>query len=127
MQVTLKWTLALFGIGCMGIAMSHIALGPSVIPGSVPVNATMDSEDRFYASIFLGFGAAMFWCSQKLAERGNVLQFLLLIFFVGGCARTVSALQVGMPNMFFQTMWALEFILPPVFWFWWRKAYSDTE
>jgi len=124
MATTLKILIAVFGITCIGIALGHIAIGPSAIPGSVPVNATMDSEDRFYATLFLGFGAALFWCSQNLRERGGVFKFLLLIFFLGGCARIVSAIQVGPPNLFFQILWALELILPPIFWFWWQRAYG---
>jgi hypothetical protein len=108
----------------MGIAFTHIAIGPSAIPGSIPVNATMDSEDRFYATLFLGFGAAMFWCSQQLKERAGVFKALLLVFFLGGVARIVSAAQVGLPNEFFQILWALELILPPILWFWHRKAYA---
>jgi hypothetical protein len=40
----LRWFLAAFGLVCVGIALTHIAFGPGSIPGSVPVNATMDSE-----------------------------------------------------------------------------------
>ncbi|MEM8918578.1 MAG: DUF4345 domain-containing protein [Pseudomonadota bacterium] len=128
MQSALKILILLFGLTCMGIALSHIAIGPSVIPGSVPVNATMDSEDRFYATMFLGFGAALVWCSRDLAARGGLFQALLLIFFLGGIARAISAAQVGLPNLTFQILWALELILPPIFWLWWRKAFSaDTS
>ncbi|MEP2989280.1 MAG: DUF4345 domain-containing protein [Parasphingorhabdus sp.] len=122
-HATFKILIAIFGITCIGIALMHIAIGPSAIPGSVPVNATMDSEDRFYATLFLGFGAALVWCSQKLQQRGEVFKFLMLIFFLGGCARIVSAVQVGPPNLMFQILWALELILPPIFWYWHRKAF----
>ncbi len=125
MQTALKYLTAIFGIICIAIALVHIAIGPSAIPGSVPVNATMDSEDRFYATLFLGFGAALVWCSQNLRERGGVFKALLLIFFLGGVARIVSAVLVGMPNEFFQILWALELILPPVFWLWWKKAFAE--
>lgn len=124
MQVTLRVLIAIFGLVCMGIAFTHIAIGPSAIPGSIPVNATMDSEDRFYATLFLGFGVAMFWCSQQLKERGGVFKALLLVFFLGGVARIISAAQVGLPNEFFQILWAMELILPPILWFWHRKAYA---
>ena len=125
MQNALKILIAIFGLVCIAISLMHIAIGPSAIPGSVTVNATMDSEDRFYSTMFLGFGAALVWCSQNLKERAGVFNFLLLVFFLGGCARIVSAIQVGPPNLFFQIMWALELILPPVFWWWHRKAFEE--
>ncbi len=127
MQTALKILVFIFGAVCVGIAFIHIAIGPSAIPGSVPVNATMDSEDRFYATLFLGFGAALVWCSRDLAARGGVFKALLLVFFLGGIARCVSALQVGMPNGFFQMLWALELILPPVFWLWWRRHFDGER
>jgi hypothetical protein len=60
-----------------------------------------------------------------LRERGGVFKALLLVFFLGGVARMVSAVQVGMPNEFFQILWALELILPPMLWFWWKKAFAE--
>jgi hypothetical protein len=57
---------SLFGLVCTGIALAHLAIGPHSIPGSIPVNATMDSEDRFYATLFLGFGLAVVWTSRDL-------------------------------------------------------------
>ena len=59
MQGALRAFVALFGAACVAIALTHIFVGPSSIPGSIPVNPTMDSEDRFYATLFLGFGASV--------------------------------------------------------------------
>ncbi|MEI4506764.1 DUF4345 domain-containing protein [Sphingopyxis sp. CCNWLW253] len=107
---------ALFGTVCVVIALAHIALGPAAIPGSVPVNATMDSEDRFYATLFLGYGAAMIWSSRALVQRRDVFGALLLIFFLGGIARIVSALAVGLPNTLFIVLGSVELLLPPILW-----------
>lgn len=107
---------ALFGGVCMAIALAHIAIGPAAIPGSVPVNATMDSEDRFYATLFLGYGAAMIWCSRALAERRRCFGALLLVFFLGGIARIISAIAVGPPNMLFIILGGVELLLPPILW-----------
>lgn len=123
MQAALKVLIFIFGAVCIAIALVHVAIGPSAIPESVPVNATMDSEDRFYATLFGGFGAALIWCSRDLAGRAGVFHALLLVFFLGAVARGVSAYQVGLPNSFFQLMWALEALLPPIFWWWHKKAF----
>ena len=122
MSAILKYVIFIFGITCIGISLLHILIGPSAIPGSVPVNATMDSEDRFYATLFLGFGAALTWCGQDLRNRGAVLKVLLFVFFLGGVARAISALQVGLPNTFFQLMWVLELTLPPLLWIWYERT-----
>ena len=107
---------ALFGAVCMAIALAHIALGPAAIPGSIPVNATMDSEDRFYATLFLGFGAAMIWCSRALAARRQMFGALLLVFFLGGIARLIAALAVGPPDRLFVLLGGVELLLPPLLW-----------
>lgn len=123
MRSLLAGFVALFGAVCCAIALAHIALGPAAIPGSVPVNATMDSEDRFYATLFLGFGAALIWTSCDLARRAGVLDALLLVFFAGGVARIVSWLAVGPPSPLFVFLGSLELLLPPLLWAWRRAAF----
>lgn len=122
MRKLLEALILVFGIVCMAIACLHIAIGPSSIPGSVPVNATMDSEDRFYATLFLGFGAVLIWCSRDLRARESVFGALLLTFFLGGVARIVSVFAVGWPSPLFIFLGSLELILPPLFWLWHRRT-----
>ena len=121
----LVWSVSIFGVVCMIIALTHIAIGPSSIPGSVPVNATMDSEDRFYSTLFLGFGAALVWCARQLDERRGVFFALLAVFFLGGIARIISALQVGLPNLLFQTLGIVELVLPILLFFWHRQVHGE--
>jgi len=116
MRRALQIILIVGGLATVLIALAHIALGPAVIPGSVPVNPTMDSEDRFYATMFLGFGFALLWCAASIHERSKFIRFLIVLFFLGGCARVISILLVGPPNLFFQAMTALELLLPPLIW-----------
>jgi hypothetical protein len=114
MKAALKGFVLLFGAVCMVIALVHIGYGPASIPGSVPVNATMDSEDRFYATLFLGFGAANIWCAQNLGARAGTFRALMLVFFLGGLARLISAAQVGLPSALFVVLGAVELMLPLV-------------
>lgn len=116
MRPTLRIILLVGGIVAVIIALLHIALGPASIPGAVPVNATMDSEDRFYAAIFAGFGVALLWCARSIEQRGKVIRFLIAVFFLGGCARIVSMIAVGPPNALFLALTAVELLLPPVVW-----------
>lgn len=112
------WTLrALLGVGgaiTVGVSLLHIAFGPSVIPGSIPVNATMDSEDRFYAVMFLAYGAVMLWTLRGLERKLPVVRFLAAVLFVGGLGRIVSLIAVGLPHPFFVAMTIVELALPPV-------------
>lgn len=119
--------VTLFGAVCIGIGLTHIALGPSSIPGSVPVNATMNSEDRFYATLFVGFGAALIWCARELASRGRPFFWLLVLFFVSGISRLVSMAQVGLPHPLFVFLTGVELILPCILWFWYRRVYPASS
>jgi hypothetical protein len=104
--------LILFGVVAIAIALLHIFLGPSAIPGSIPVNATMDSEDRFYATLFAAYGLALIWCVKDVEAKSRTVYFLTATFFVGGLARVVSIAAVGPPNTFFTAMTTLELLLP---------------
>lgn len=121
-QRLLRWFLVTFGLVCVGIALAHIVFGPSSIPGSIPVNPTMDSEDRFYATLFLGFGLAHIWAAQDLARRGSVVLALQAVFFVGGIARVISLIAVGPPIPLFVFLGALELIIPPLVWLALRRS-----
>lgn len=114
MRKTLQVLIFLFGITDIFIALLHIVLGPAAIPGSIPVNATMDSEDRFYATLFLAYGVALLWCIPDIEKKSRVVYFLMATFFIGGLARLVSIAQVGLPNDFFIAMTAIELVLPLV-------------
>jgi hypothetical protein len=114
MRRGLQILLVSFGVVAIFISFLHIALGPKCIPGSVPVNATMDSEDRFYATLFLAYGFALLWCVKGIERKGAYVNLLAMIFFVGGLARIISILAVGLPNRFFIAMTILELLLPLV-------------
>ena len=112
MKKSLQVFLGLCGMTAIFIASLHIVLGPQAIPGSIPVNATMDSEDRFYATLFAAYGAALLWCIKDVERKSTAVYCLALTFFVGGLARLVSMTAVGLPNTFFTAMTALELLIP---------------
>lgn len=127
MRRALQILLGLFGATAIFIALLHVVLGPSAIPGSVPVNATMDSEDRFYATLFAAYGAAMLSCVGDVERKSRLVYFLALTFLAGGLARVVSWMAVGPPNGFFVAMTALELLLPFVIAFMQRRVSAGDK
>lgn len=126
MARVLRAFLIVFGVIDVLIALLHLVLGPASIPGSVPVNATMDSEDRFYATLFLGFGAACVACARDVAKRGDVVRFLAATFFLGGLARLVSMAVAGVPHAFFVAMTPLELGIPVFLWLAVKRVERDA-
>ena len=82
----------------------------------------MDSEDRFYATLFLGFGAALIWCGRDICSRAKVFNVLMLVFFLGGVARIISALAVGPPSPLFIFLGSIELVLPPILTLWVKRV-----
>lgn len=126
MRNALRMLLYFFGAVCSIIALTHIGMGPAAIPGGVVTNAIMDSEDRFYATLFLGFGLAVIWCARDVDSRETSLGALLAMFIAGGIARIISWIAVGSPGPLFLFLGALELILPPLFW-WWLNATREPS
>jgi hypothetical protein len=122
MRRGLQIFLALFGAIDIVISLLHLTLGPSAIPGSIPVNATMDSEDRFYATLFTAYGAALLWCVRDVERKQRAIELLALVFFIGGIARLISIASVGLPDPFFRAMTGLELFLPFLMVFWARRV-----
>jgi hypothetical protein len=104
--------LATFGGIVIVISLLHVALGPARLLGMASLSATMDSEDRFYATQFLAFGAVVLSCVRNVEQKSRTVHLLAVAFFVGGLARLASMAAVGPPNAFFSAMTALELTVP---------------
>ncbi len=113
----LQVILAVGGVFCIVIALIEVFIGASSIPNAIPVNEPIDSMLRFYAVMFGAFGAALLWCIRDVERKGQFVRFLAVVLFVGGLARVISALQVGMPPPFYIGLAAVELITPFALWF----------
>ncbi|MDA0821435.1 MAG: DUF4345 domain-containing protein [Proteobacteria bacterium] len=116
MDKTLRAVMILGGIFIIVVSLTHIALGHSWLPDTMPVTASIDSEHRFYAAMFLMYGVTLLWCAKALSERRSVFHFLLLTLFVGGLARIVSLCLLGWPHPLFISLGVLELMVPPLLW-----------
>lgn len=117
MNILLRGLLILLGLGSVGISLGHLALGPEVMPGTMPVNATLDGQDRFFAALFLGYGVAVLWAARDWRGRFDVVRALLAVLFLGGLGRLAAMAASGLPHPFFLAMTAIELaLLPLVVW-----------
>lgn len=114
MYKAVKLIIGLGGVTVVIVALLHIVFGPTVIPGGMPVNATLDSEDRFYGAIFLAYGLALLWCVAGIEQKLHFVRFLIAAMFVGGLTRLISMLVVGLPHSFFIALTVIELGLPVI-------------
>jgi len=85
----------------------------------LPRDATLDSNLRFYAGVWLGLGMAAFWLLRRIERETVLFRFLWLMIFLGGTGRLLSLASTGMPLPPFLGFTALEVLGAPLF-IWWQ-------
>lgn len=102
------------GVTIALIGLLHIAFGPAIIRGASEFNASLDSEDRFFGAIFVGYGAMWVWSAMDVAGRARIIAGLAATFLLGGLARLVSVWAVGRPDPLYVALTVVELVLPLV-------------
>lgn len=121
--MTLSNVLRLLAIGCLVPVFLHVALGvagDSLIGAPVPavIDASLDSQNRFYGASFAIYGALLWYCARDVRAHAGLLKIVLALFFFGGFARGLSALQYGLPSPPIIALWAVELLVPPLLFIW---------
>jgi hypothetical protein len=111
----LKWLALVMGVVCAAIGVVHFALGIDSVPGEGSAGATVDSRERFYGAIFLGYGLAWIWAARQSPIRADAVRWLAGIFFLGAAGRLLSLAVHGRPQWFQLVLTVIEIVLPPVF------------
>jgi len=109
------------GIACVGIGLVHLVLGIGSVPGEGSATATVDSRERFYGAIFVGYGVAWIWAGRQRPIPATAVRLLAFVFLLGGIGRVVSLVQYGRPQWFQLVLTVVELTLPVVY-FWLAAA-----
>ena len=75
----------------------------------------VDSEMRFYAVFWIGYGIAVLATAFDLVARLHWVPWLSAMFLAGGLGRVVSYVLVGPPHPFLMMLMFVELVLPLVF------------
>jgi Domain of unknown function (DUF4345) len=114
--------LASLAIGIVSVLIGlfhflHFLLGQWSVLGSGPTNATIDSRERFYAAVFIGFGIAWIWAARQSPIPGTMMRVLAGIVLLSGIGRVISVSLVSWPHWLQVAEAGIELVLPLVF-FW---------
>ncbi|WP_020668146.1 DUF4345 domain-containing protein [Amycolatopsis nigrescens] len=117
----LKGLALAMGIACVAIGVFHFALGIDSVPGEGSAGATVDSRERFYGALFLGYGLAWIWTARQSPIPSKVVRWLTGIFLLGAVGRLLSLAIYGWPQWFQIALTVIELVLPPLY-FWLSTA-----
>jgi hypothetical protein len=117
----LYWLTLAMGVACVAIGVLHLATGSGSVPGEGSAGPTVDSRERFYGAIFLGYGLAWIRVARMRPIPARAVRWLAGIFLLSGVGRLISIAVVGPPHWFQIALTVLEVGLPPV-WLWLAAA-----
>lgn len=121
MARSLRVLTLVMGVACAAIGLAHLLLGVASVPGEGLAGPTVDSRERYYGAIFLGYGLAWVWAARQHPVPATLVRWLAGIFLLGAVGRLLSLLLVGPPQAFQVVLTVIEVVLPPVF-FWLAAA-----
>ncbi|MEU2790030.1 DUF4345 domain-containing protein [Streptomyces sp. NPDC007100] len=121
----LKWLVLTMGGVCAAIGVVHLALGVDSVPGEGAAGATVDSRERFYGAIFLGYGLAWIWAARQSPIPATAVRWLAFVLLLGGIGRLLSMAVHGRPHWFQVALTVTEFVLPPVYF--WLSGAAEKE
>jgi hypothetical protein len=91
---------------------------PIYASASIPANALLDSNLRFFGGVWLGLGIALYWLIPNIEKQTVLFRVLWGMIFLGGIGRLLSMVFLGLPPLPFVGFTALEIIGAPLFIFW---------
>lgn len=109
---TLRVISIVLGLLIAIIGLAHVAFGSSIVFDAGPFTPSIDSEDRFFGAIFVGYGLGWLLCASDPVRWRISLWGQSAIFLLGGIARIVSWIEVGRPHELYIWLMAIELAVP---------------
>ena len=93
-------------------------------------DSVLDSQIRFVGTVWFGYGILLLACLKDLQKYAAILQGAFFIVFIGGLARVLSILSVGMPGTstgdgFIVFALVIELLAMPALMFWFYRLRSE--
>jgi Domain of unknown function (DUF4345) len=91
-----------------------VLTGPGGQVDGEAVNASVDSEFRFFASLWIAYGVAALWVAPRVEREATAVRVLALILFSAGVARGIGWIAAGRPHWSYLVLLGLELLIPPL-------------
>ncbi|MCO1593956.1 DUF4345 domain-containing protein [Micromonospora sp. RHAY321] len=114
----LQVVLAILASVAVASGLYGMLAGPTALPGSGPVDATVDSEYRFTNAFWLVAGVVVWWAIPRVQQATAVLRVALGAAFLGGLARLLAAAVSGWPHPIFLGALGVELVVVPTVLLW---------
>jgi hypothetical protein len=106
--------------------LTHLVLGPAsdVMLGArssdtLLSDPVLDSQNRFYGVVFMGYGALLYYCAMDVRSRATLFRIIAAFIFLGGVARLVSVGLRGVPSAPVVALTVIELAGMPLL-LWWH-------
>lgn len=134
-----KTTVVIWALLPLLTGLMDIVVGPSAwrnigvdIGDSAFGDSVLDSQIRFVGTVWFGYGVLLLVCLKDLTKYAAILQGAFFIVFLGGLARVLSIISVGMPassmgSGFIVFALVIELIIMPLLMFWFHRSKNSRE
>lgn len=109
------------------VGLSHLLMGlgsdallGAKLPMEVLSDPVLDSQNRFYGVVFIGYGVLIFLCASDVQKYSSVLRIVASFIFLGGFGRLVSIALFGLPTPQVIALIAIELVGVPLL-LWWHS------
>lgn len=115
---TFQAVLVLSGLFVVATGALDIVTGTALLPDSREIPVNVDSQYRFFASIWLTLGAVLLWIVPRPEQAVGPLRAVCGAVFLGGLARLLSLAVAGVPHPMFLAFIVIELVVPPALVIW---------
>jgi hypothetical protein len=120
------WLMRVFAASMLLVGFMHAILGMAVdeqlgavVALSAASDPVLDSQNRFFGTLFMGYGAFLLLSLQDLQRYAAVFRIVAAFIALGGVARILSIALVGLPTPPVLALVAVEVALVPLL-VWWH-------
>ncbi|HEX5741153.1 MAG TPA: DUF4345 domain-containing protein [Pilimelia sp.] len=122
----LQITLGVLALIPIGTGLLDVVGGPGTLPSPQHLNPDLESNYRFFATIWLGFGLFLVWIIPRVEREVSLLRAVSGIVFAAGAARVLAMAVSGRPHPIFQAAMVLELVAPPVLVLWQHRVAREA-